>query len=101
METKETTKEILQDLILEGRKILLKKENDTQFIQVRFNHNDIDGMRKWRLIVDDCEFYTSEIIINISSRTETAFSEEFNGYRHHIVIDSNQVEFNKNIAYIS
>jgi hypothetical protein len=96
-----TTNENLQDFILEGRKILLKNPNGKQKIQIRFNNKDIDGTRKWRVIVDGIEFHTSEIRILIESRTETEFFEDLLEYKHHIVVESNQVEFQDNKAYIS
>jgi hypothetical protein len=96
-----TSTEILQTQILEGRKILLKKENKKQNILIRFNNLDKDGKRKWRLIVDGIEFQTSEIKINVYSRTESIFLHEYDDFRHHIVVDASQVEFNNNIAIIS
>jgi len=96
MEAKET----LQNSILEGRKIILKKENKTQKIQIRFNHLDVDGTRKWRVIVDGIEYQTSEINILTHSRTESEFFEDLKEYKHHIVVDSQRVEFNDNEAVI-
>lgn len=95
------TANTLQDLILEGRKILMKKSDGDYFIQIRFNHNDIDGTRKWRIILDGLEFHVSEIIINVPCRTESELYEEFNGYKHHIVTNSQEVVFEKLIAYIN
>jgi hypothetical protein len=101
MMIKQTTKEILQSFILEGKKIILKKENETQFIQIRFNLNDFDGTTKWRVIVDGIEYFTSEIKIEISCKTESEFYEDLGGYKHHIVLQANKVEFYNNIATIS
>lgn len=101
MEIKQTTKETLQGFILEGKKIILKKENQTQFIQIRFNLNDIDGTMKWRVIVDGIEYLTSEVKIEISCKTESEFYEDLGGYKHHIVTEANKVEFYNNIAIIS
>lgn len=98
---KEASRENIQNLILEGRKILLKKPNLKQFTQIRFNHWDIDGTRKWRVIVDGVEFHTSEIKILIPCKTESEYIEGLNEQKHHIVVDSNQVEFINNIAHIS
>lgn len=98
---KQTTKETLQIYILEGRKIILKKLDEKQKVQIRFNHWDTDGTRKWRVIVDGVEFHTSEIVITTNSRTESEYFENLNEYKHHIIVDANQVEFNKNIANIS
>jgi hypothetical protein len=91
----------LQDLILEGRKILMKKPEDSYFIQIRFNHNDIDGTRKWRVIMDGLEFHVSEIFLSRQCRTESVYDEDFGGYKHHIVADAKEVIFDKLIAYIN
>ena len=96
-----TTASNLQDLILEGRKILMKKPEGKYFIQIRFNHNDIDGTRKWRVILDGLEFHVSEIVLSIPCKTESEFHEDLGGYKHHIVADSDSVVFDKLIAYIN
>jgi hypothetical protein len=96
-----TTASNLQNLILEGKKILMKKSEGKYFIQIRFNHNDIDGTRKWRVILDGLEFHVSEIILTIPCRTESEFHEDLGGYKHHIVADSDSVVFDKLIAYIN
>lgn len=96
-----TTASNLQDLILEGKKILMKKSEGKYFIQIRFNHNDIDGTRKWRVIMDGLEFHVSEIVLSIPCRTESEFYEDLGGYKHHIVADSDSVVFDKLIAYIN
>jgi hypothetical protein len=90
----------MQEMILEGRKILMKKPDSKYFIQIRFNHNDIDGTRKWRVIMDGLEFHVSEIKITIPCRTESEFYEDLGGYKHHIVMDANEVVFDKLIAHI-
>ena len=81
----------LQDLISEGRKILMKKPEGKYFIQIRFNHNDVDGTRKWRVIMDGLEFHVSEIMLSTPCRTESEFYEDLGGYKHHIVADANEV----------
>ena len=91
----------LQDLILEGKKILMKKSEGNYFIQIRFNHNDIDGTRKWRVIMDGLEFHVSEIMLSIPCKTESEFHEDLGGYKHHIVTQSKEVVFDKLIAYIN
>lgn len=96
-----TTANALQDLILQGRKILMKKPEGNYFVQIRFNHNDIDGTIKWRIILDNLEFHVSEIIINVPCRTESEFYEELDGFKHHIVVDAKEVVFDKLIAYIN
>lgn len=96
-----TTITELQDLILQGRKIIMKKPDSKYFIQIRFNHNDIDGTRKWRVIMDGIEFHVSEIVISTPCRTESEFYEDLGGYKHHIVADAKEVVFDKLIAYIN
>lgn len=96
-----TTASNLQSLISEGRKILMKKPEGTYFIQIRFNLMDTDGTRKWRIIMDGLEFLISEIIIKTPCRTESEYYEELGGYKHHIVLDANEVVFEKLIAYIN
>lgn len=89
----------IQEFILEGKKILFK-EDDLIFVEIRFNHNDIDGTRKWRVIFNGNEFHTSEIFIFIPSRTESKFYEQLGGYKHHIVCDASTITFEKNICVI-
>lgn len=91
----------LQILISEGRKILLKKPNGEYLIEVRYNHNDIDGTKKWRIILDDLEFLVEEVIINKSSRTLSTYNENMGGFKHHIVIYAQEVLFNKLTANIN
>ena len=97
----EITNPYLQKFILEGKKVLLKKVDRKQKIQIRFNNKDVDGTTKWRLIVDGSEYQTSEIKILIESRTETEYFADLQELKHHIVVDAEKVEFNNNIAYIS
>ena len=101
MKKNSTTATAMQEMILEGRKILMKKPDGTYFIQIRFNHNDIDGTRKWRVIMDGLEFHVSEIKLTIPCRTESEFYEDLGGHKHHIVADANSVVFDKLIAYIN
>ena len=97
-----STASILQDLILQGKKILMRKPEGNYFIQIRFNHNDIDGTRRWRIVIDGIEFQVSEIKINIPCKTESELYEDFNGYKHNIVTDAtNEVIFEKTIAYLN
>ena len=96
-----TTPSNLQDLILEGRKILMRKPEGKYFIQIRFNHNDIDGTRKWRVSMDGLEFHVSEIILSIPCKTESELYEDLGGYKHHIVTEAKEVIFEKLIAYIN
>jgi hypothetical protein len=91
----------LQDLISEGRKILMKKPDGKYFVEIRFNHNDIDGTRRWRVILDGLEFLVSEIFINIPCRTESKFYEDLGGFKHHIVADAYTVVFEKTVAHIN
>ena len=101
MKKNNATANKLQDLILEGRKILMRKPEGNYFIQIRFNFNDIDGTRKWRIILDGLEFYVSEIILSVPCRTESEFYEDLGGYKHHIITEAKEVVFEKLIAYIN
>ena len=96
-----TTATNLQDLILEGRKILMKKPEGSYFVQIRFNLNDVDGTRKWRVILDGLEFQVSEISLSVPCNTESEFHEDLGGYKHHIVGNAKEVVFEKLIAYIN
>jgi len=91
----------LQDLISEGRKILMKKPEGSYFVQIRFNFNDVDGSRKWRVILDGLEFQVSEILLSVPCKTESEFHEDLGGYKHHIVGSAKEVVFEKLIAYIN
>jgi len=96
-----TSSSNLQNLILEGKKILMKKPVGSYFIQIRFNFNDVDGTRKWRVIIDGLEFHVSEIMLSIPCNTESEFSEDMGGYKHHIIAEAKEVVFEKLIAYIN
>lgn len=89
----------IQKMILSGRKVLLKKENESTLVRIRYNNTDTDGTEKWRLFLNGHEFHVSEIIINCKSRT---FSEKFEdvGVKHHIVCDAREIVIEKNIANI-
>lgn len=92
-------KETIQKYILEGRKVLLKKENETSFVRIRFNNNDTDGTTKWRVIINGNLFHTSEIVINCQTRTLTENFEDV-GIKHHITCNASEILFENNIAYI-
>lgn len=100
LQKKTQSKDSVQELILSGRKIVFKEENKNIFVEIRFNHNDIDGTRKWRVIFKKHEFHTSEIFIEIPTRTQSKFVEELGGYQHHIVCDAKEIVFEKNVAYL-
>ena len=95
------TKDTIQEHISEGRKILMTKPKGKYKVQIRFNHWDVDGTKKWRVILDGVEFLVSEIEISIKSKTESEYIEELEGFRHHIVANSNNIVFEKQIAYIN
>ena len=90
----------IQKFIVEGREVVMKKENETSFVRIRFNNSDTDGTEKWRIIINGNEFRTSEIIINCPTRT---FSEKFEdvGVKHHVVCDAKEIIFKNNIATIT
>lgn len=100
LQKKTQSKDSVQQLILSGKNIVFKKNDSLIFVEIRFNHNDIDGTRKWKIIFRGCEFHANEIFINITSRTKSKFVEEFGGYQHHIVCDASEIVFENNIAYL-
>lgn len=89
----------IQQFILNGDKLFFK-EKQPIFVEIRFNHNDVDGTRKWRVIFNGKEFHTSEILIEIPCKTESKFHEDLGGYKHHIVCNANKILFEKNICTI-
>ena len=95
----ESTASVLQNFITEGRKLFFK-EKEPMFVEIRFNHNDVDGTRKWRVIFNKKEFYSSEIFIEIPCKTESKFYEDLGGYKHHIVCNANIIFFKDNICTI-
>ena len=101
MENKElhNTSSVIQNFIIEGRKLFFK-ENQPMFVEIRFNNNDVDGTRKWRVIFSGKEFHTAEIFIEIPCKTESKFYEDLGGYKHHIVCNANFIYFENNICKI-
>jgi hypothetical protein len=89
----------IQQFILDGHKLFFK-EKQSIFVEIRFNHNDVDGTRKWRVIFNEKEFHTSEIFIEIPCKTESKFYEELGGFKHHIVCSANKIIFENNICKI-
>jgi hypothetical protein len=79
----------------------MKKPEGSYFVQIRFNFNDVDGTRKWRVIMDGLEFQVSEILLSVPCKTESEFSEDIGGYKHHIVGNAKEVVFEKLTAYIN
>jgi hypothetical protein len=97
----QTKTQIIQKNILEGRRVVLvSHENPTTLVRIRYNNTDTDGTQKWRVIIDDEEYHTSEIQINCPTRTLT---EEFEGVgeKHHIVCDTTGLVFENNKATIN
>lgn len=100
MKLSESNQQTIQNFIIEGRKIFFKEEEKTIFTQIRFNPEDTDGTKKWRVIFNSNEFFTSEIFIDIPTRTQSDYYEELGGYKHHIVCDANQILFKENKCMI-
>jgi|LakMenEpi03Aug12_release.lakeMendotaPanAssembly.Ray.scaffolds.fasta_scaffold00162_129 hypothetical protein len=94
------TKDAIQRFILEGREVILKKENETSFVRIRFNNEDTDGTQKWRVLINGNELRTSEVIINCQVRTLTEEFQEI-GIKHHIVCDAKEIIFKNNIATVN
>ena len=96
----ESKTQTIQRNILEGRKVaLVSSEKLTTLVRIRYNNTDTDGTQKWRVIIDDEEFFTSEIKISIPTRTLTETFEGI-GEKHHFVCDSKVVIFENNVANI-
>jgi hypothetical protein len=91
--------ETIQNFISEGREVVIKKENETSFVRIRFNNMDTDGTGKWRVIINGNEFQTAEIIINCPTRTLTEKFEDV-GVKHHVVCEAKEIIFKNNIANI-
>jgi hypothetical protein len=94
------TKDAIQRFILEGREVILKKENETSFVRIRFNNEDTDGTQKWRVLINGNELRTSEVIINCQARTLTEEFQEI-GVKHHVVCDAKEIIFKNNIATVN
>jgi hypothetical protein len=75
------------------------KENETSFVRIRINNEDNDGTKKWCILINGNEFYTSEIIINCPSRTLTENLEDI-GVKHHIFCEAKEIVFKNNIANV-
>lgn len=96
----ENKTQIIQKNILEGRKVaIINSEKLSTLVRVRYNNSDTDGTQKWRVIIDNQEFHTSEIKISCPTRTLTETFEEI-GEKHHIVCDAKGVIFENNVANI-
>ena len=94
-----STQETIQKQILEGRKVVIKKENETCFVRIRYNNMDTDGTERWRILINGNQFHCNEIIVNIKSWTLTEKFEDV-GIKHHIVCEAKEVIFEKNICNI-
>lgn len=93
-------RESIQKFIIEGREVVIKKENETSFVRIRYNNMDTDGVEKWRILINGNEFHTSEIIINTPTRTLTENFEDV-GIKNHIVCEAREIIFKNNIATIN
>ena len=80
--------------------MLIKKENETSFVRLRYNNSDTDGTQKWRIIINGNEFFTSDIFINCFSRTLSENIEEV-GIKHHIICEAKEILFKNNVATIN
>jgi hypothetical protein len=99
-QNKETKVQTIQRQILDGRKVaLVSSEKITTLVRIRYNNTDTDGTKKWRIIIDEEEYHTSEIKISCPTRTLTETLEEI-GEKHHIVCDATGIIFENNIATI-
>lgn len=97
----ETTTEQLQQFIFEGRKVLIKHENKTLSVRVRFNKDFTNQKDKWRIFVDNAMFFCKEIQIVLPIHTKSELCNISNEIKHHIICDANEVEFKNGNAYVS
>jgi hypothetical protein len=91
---------VIQNFISNGNKLFFK-EKQPIFVEIRFNNNDVDGTKKWRIIFNGKEYHVGEIFIEIPCKTESKFHEELGGFKHHIVCNANKIFFEKNICKIN
>jgi adenylylsulfate kinase len=89
----------VQKFILEGREVVLKKEDETSFVRIYNNNSATQSSEKWLLIINGNKFHTSEVNINCRTRTFTGKFEDMD-IENHIVCDANEVKFKNNIATI-
>jgi hypothetical protein len=100
LKAKEKKIKTIQRQILDGRKVqLISSEKLTSLVRLRYNNTDTDGTKKWRIIIHEEEYHTSEIKISCPTRTLTENFEGI-GEKHHIVCDAVGIIFENNIATI-
>ena len=100
-ETKQIdTIQSIQKFITEGREVLIKKENETSFVRIYPNNEDLDDTQKWCISINGNEFYASEILINCFTRTLTEDIKEV-VFVHHIVCEAKEILFKNNVATIN
>jgi hypothetical protein len=90
----------LQEFITQGKEVLLKTPLKKIRVNIRYNNNDTDGTLKWILMISGDVFYTSEIIINTPTVTESVNIEGV-GIKHHIACLATEIRFENNKAVIS
>ena len=104
METKkqnnETKVQAIQRQILDGRKVvIISNEKTLTLVKIINNNIDTDGSKKWLIIINKEEYYTSEIKINCFSST---FSEKLDNFteKNSIVCEAKEIIFENNVATI-
>jgi hypothetical protein len=104
METKkqnnETKVQAIQRQILDGRKVvIISNEKTLTLVKIINNNIDTDGSKKWLIIINKEEYYTSEIKINCFSST---FSEKLDNFteKNSIVCVAKEIIFENNVATI-
>jgi len=104
METKkqnnETKVQAIQRQILDGRKVvIISNEKTLTLVKIISNNIDTDGSKKWLIIINKEEYYTSEIKINCFSST---FSEKLDNFteKNSIVCEAKEIIFENNVATI-
>lgn len=100
MNENKTQVEELQKQILSGRKVLMSLENgEKMHVSIRYNNMDTDGTTPWRVVVNDVEYLTSDVKINIFTTTESVDIPDV-GKKYRIGCMANKVIFENNIATI-
>ena len=97
METEQ--QKVIQSSIDENRQVVFMKENEKTTVRIRFNNQDTDGTKKWRLLIGGNEFHVQEAIFHCKTRT---ISEELPevGLKHHIYAEAEKVVIENKIAYV-
>lgn len=82
------------------KEVVVKSDTIKGFtLHIRYNNQDTDGTKKWRLIIDGSEYHVQEIILNVPCKTITEEWPEV-GVKHHITTTSKKITFKNGMAYV-